>query len=276
MLLALLDNFMWRALLGGLGVAVLAGPMGCFVVWRRMAYFGDALAHGALLGVALGFALEVDLNLSTLLTFLGFTLVLTALQGQSRLATDTLLGILSHSALALGLVALSFMARLRVDLLGFLFGDILAVTRMDLVWIYGGGVLVLTVTTLLWSPLVAITVHEELARAEGVAVWPLRMALMLLIALVMAVAMKLIGVLLITSLLIIPAATARSFARSPEEMAVLATLVGCLAVLLGLGASVAWDTPSGPSVIVAAVVLFVLSLAYADAWRRWAMSRQRA
>jgi zinc transport system permease protein len=263
-----LDNFIWRALLGGLGVAAVAGPLGCFVVWRRMAYFGDALAHGALLGIALAFLLELDLNLVTLLYFAAFSLALAALQAQQRLASDTVLGILSHAALGLGLVVLSFMERLRVDLLGYLFGDILAVSREDLLWIYGGGALVLVVTVTLWTRLVSITVHEELARAEGVAVWPLRLALMLLIALVIVSAMKIIGVLLITSLLIIPAAAARAFARSPEQMALLASALGCIAVLGGLGASLTWDTPSGPSVIVMAAVLFLLSLGAGAVWRR--------
>jgi zinc transport system permease protein len=274
------DEFIWRALLGGIGVALVAGPLGCFVVWRRMAYFGDALAHGALLGVALGFALELNLNLSTLLLFVGFSLALAGLQAQRGLATDTLLGILSHAALALGLVAISFLERLRVDLMGYLFGDILAVSRADLVWIYGGGIVIVAVTVLLWSQLVSITVHEELARAEGLPVGALRLALMLLIALVIVVAMKIIGILLITALLIIPAASARAFARSPEQMAVLASALGSLAVLGGLGASLAWDTPSGPSVVVAAAALFVVTLALEAAWRgarhRYAASRPGA
>jgi zinc transport system permease protein len=274
------DEFIWRALLGGIGVALVAGPLGCFVVWRRMAYFGDALAHGALLGVALGFALELNLNLSTLLLFVGFSLALAGLQAQRGLATDTLLGILSHAALALGLVAISFLERLRVDLMGYLFGDILAVSRADLVWIYGGGIVIVAATVLLWSQLVSITVHEELARAEGLPVGALRLALMLLIALVIVVAMKIIGILLITALLIIPAASARAFARSPEQMAVLASALGSLAVLGGLGASLAWDTPSGPSVVVAAAALFVVTLALEAAWRgarqRYAASRPGA
>jgi zinc transport system permease protein len=210
----------------------------------------------------------------------GFSLALAGLQAQRGLATDTLLGILSHAALALGLVAISFLERLRVDLMGYLFGDILAVSRADLVWIYGGGIVIVAVTVLLWSQLVSITVHEELARAEGLPVGALRLALMLLIALVIVVAMKIIGILLITALLIIPAASARAFARSPEQMAVLASALGSLAVLGGLGASLAWDTPSGPSVVVAAAALFVVTLALEAAWRgarqRYAASRPGA
>lgn len=259
----LFEDFIWRAVIGGVGVAIVAGPLGCFVVWGRMAYFGDSLAHGALLGVALGFALSINLNLSTLLAFCLFAVLLVLLQRQQRLATDTLLGILSHAALSLGLVTLSFMETVRVDLMAYLFGDILSVTREDLIWIYGGGALALGALLVLWSRLLAATVHEELARAEGVPVTALRLALMLMMALVIVIAMKIIGILLITALLIIPPATARYFARTPEQMAVLASAFGSAAVLGGIGASMTWDTPSGPSVVVVATLLFLLGLALA-------------
>lgn len=257
----MIDDFLWRALLGGIGVALVAGPLGSFVVWRRMAYFGDSLAHSALLGVALGFLLGTDLQIGVIATCVALALILVALQQQRRLATDTLLGILSHSALSLGLVAVSFAQTLRIDLMGYLFGDILAVGLTDLAWIYGGGAAALAVLAAIWRPLLALTVHEELARAEGVPVTAIRLVFMLAIAVTIAIAMKIIGVLLITSLLIIPAATARRFARTPEQMAALASLTGCLAVVGGLAASLRFDTPSGPSVVVAAAALFLLSLA---------------
>lgn len=263
----MIDDFLWRALLGGVGVALVAGPLGSFVVWRRMAYFGDSLAHSALLGIALGFLLGIDLQLGVIATCVALALILVTLQQQKRLATDTLLGILSHSALSLGLVAVSFMETVRIDLMGYLFGDILAVGRWDLAWIYGGGAAALAVLAAIWRPLLAMTVHEELARAEGVPVTAIRLVFMLAIAVVIAIAMKIIGILLITSLLIIPAATARRFARTPEQMAVLASVAGCLAVAGGLAASLRFDTPSGPSVVVAAATLFLLSLAAAALWR---------
>ncbi|MFO1424626.1 MAG: zinc ABC transporter permease subunit ZnuB [Candidatus Competibacteraceae bacterium] len=263
-----MDDFLLRALLGGFGVALAAGPLGTFVVWRRMAYFGDALAHSGLLGVLLGAMLRVDPQLGVILTCLLVALALALLQRQRNLATDTLLGILAHTALSLGLVALAFLETVRVDLVGYLFGDILAITPVDLYWIWGGGLLALSALAGLWRPLLALTVHEDLARVEGVAVFPIRLAFMLLIALVIAVAMKVVGILLITSLLIIPAAAARRFARSPEGMAALASLVGGAAVGLGLWASLRWDTPAGPSVVVAATALFALSLATPNRSRR--------
>ncbi len=252
------EDFIWRALIGGAGVAVISGPLGCFIVWRRMAYFGDSVAHSALLGVALGFFFGIDIRLGTLIACVSLALFLALFQGQKRLSSDTILGILAHTALSVGLVTISFMESLRVDLIGYLLGDILSVTISDIAWIYGGGALALVWLGLIWRQLLAVTVHEELARAEGISVWVVRVSFMALIAFVIAIAMKFIGILLITSLLIIPAAAARRFSKTPEQMAALAALFGGLSVLGGIMASLQWDTPSGPSVVVAAAGLFVV------------------
>lgn len=256
-----MPDFLWRALLAGVGVALVAGPLGCFVVWRRMAYFGDSLSHSALLGVALGLLLGVDLTIGVIASCVIVALLLVGLERQRRWPVDTLLVILSHSALSIGLVVIGFAAALRVDLMSYLFGDILAVGRGDLLWIYGGGAAVLATLAAIWRPLLSATVHEELARAEGVAVERMRLLFVLLIALAVALAMKVIGVLLVSALLIIPAATARRFARTPEQMAVAAAALGCIAVALGLGASLRFDTPGGPSIVVAAALLFAIALA---------------
>ncbi|HRF61655.1 MAG: zinc ABC transporter permease subunit ZnuB [Candidatus Competibacter sp.] len=256
-----MDEFLARALVGGCGVALAAGPLGAFIVWRRMAYFGDTLAHSGLLGVVLGAVLGINPEFGVIVTCLAVALVLVLLQRQRRLAADTLLGILAHTTLSLGLVALAFLETVRVDLVSYLFGDILSINATDLGWIWAGNLLALGALTGLWRPLLAATVHEELAQVEGVAVFPVRLAFMLLIAIVIALAMKVVGILLITSLLIIPAAAARRFARSPEGMAALASLFGCAAVGLGLWASTRWDTPAGPSVVVAATTLFLMSFA---------------
>lgn len=262
-----MDDFLVRALAGGFGVAVIAGPLGAFVVWRRMAYFGDTLAHAALLGVALGILLGIDINLGIVAVCAAVAVILVALQRRQPLAGDTLLGILSHGGLALGLIAVAFLEAPRVDLMSYLFGDILAVSAHDIAWVYGGGAVVAAALAFLWRPLLAATVHEELARVEGVPVTAVRLAFMVLLAIVVALAMKVVGVLLVTSLLIIPAAAARRLAASPEQMAALAAVAGCAAVAGGLWGSFTFDTPSGPSIVVAALVLFVVS-ALAPAVRR--------
>ena len=254
-----MDDFLVRALAGGFGVAVIAGPLGAFVVWRRMAYFGDTLAHAALLGVALGILLDIDINLGIVAVCAAVAVILVVLQRRQALAGDTLLGILSHGGLALGLIAVAFLESPRVDLMSYLFGDILAVSARDIAWVYGGGAVVAAALAFLWRPLLAATVHEELARVEGVPVTAVRLAFMVLLAIVVALAMKVVGVLLVTSLLIIPAAAARRLAASPEQMAALAAVAGCAAVAGGLWGSFTFDTPSGPSIVVAALVLFVVS-----------------
>ena len=256
----MMPDFLLYALLSGIGVALVAGPLGSFVVWRRMAYFGDTLAHAALLGAALGVMLQVNPLLAVLASSLVLAAMLTGLQTQKLLGNDTLLGILSHSTLALGLVCANLLAETRIDLWALLFGDLLTTTPGDLWIIYGVAALVLLVLWLFWQPLVFATLDETLARVEGIPTARLRLLLMGLIALVIAIAMKVVGVLLITALMVIPAATSRRFSRSPEAMAVGAALVGILAVAAGLTLSFFIDSPAGPSIVVAASILFATSL----------------
>jgi zinc transport system permease protein len=263
-----MDEFLIRALAAGLGVALAAGPLGVMVVWRRMAYFGDSLAHSGLLGVALGVVLGIAPGIGVVAVCLGAAAALALLQRNRRLATDTILGILAHGTLALGLVILSLDATARVGLMGYLFGDILAVGWTDVAWIYGGGAVALVVLWRLWGGLVSSVVHEELARVEGVRVDAVATAFMLVLALVVALAMKIVGVLLVTALLIMPAATVRPFAGTPEAMAALAAGAGAAAVAGGLWGSVVLDAPSGPMMVVAALVLFLASLAVPSLNRR--------
>jgi zinc transport system permease protein len=255
------ETFFTRALIAGVGVALVAGPLGCFIVWRRLAYFGDTLSHSALLGVALAFLFQINFSLSVFAVCAVVSMALLALRQRSSLSSDALLGLLAHSALALGLVGLAFMTWVRIDLMGFLFGDILAVSWTDIAIIYGGGAAVIAVLAFIWRPLFAATVNRELALAEGGNPARTDVVFMLAMAVVIAIAMKIVGVLLITALLIIPAATARKFSSGPEQMALIAAAVGAVAVVVGLFGSLQWDTPSGPSIVVAALVLFVVSLA---------------
>jgi zinc transport system permease protein len=257
----MLPEFLLRGWLAGLAVAAVAGPLGCFVVWRRMAYFGDTLAHSALLGVTLGILLEIDLILAVAVTSIVIALLVVLMQQQQKLASDTLLGILAHSGIAIGLVLLGLLGSIRVDLLGYLFGDILAVRWQDVIMTVVGGIVVLAVLWHHWSMLIFATLHEEMARAEGAPVMRLKVVLMLMIALVIAAAMNLVGILLITSMLIIPPAAARQLTTTPETMAAVAALIGGLAVTIGLGFSWHVDTPAGASIVVTALALFLASQA---------------
>ncbi|MEM9029655.1 MAG: metal ABC transporter permease [Pseudomonadota bacterium] len=256
----MLDDFFTRAVIAGIGVALVAGPLGCFIVWRRLAYFGDTLSHAALLGVALAFLLEVNITLAVFVVSIAVSAALLMLRRRAALSSDALLGLLAHATLALGLVVLSFMTWIRIDLMGFLFGDILAVSKLDIALIWIGGAASLGLLAMIWRPMFAATVSWELAEAEGMKPERANIVFLLLMAAVIAVSMKIVGVLLITAMLIIPAATARRFASGPEQMAVLAAVIGVAAVLGGLFGSLEWDTPTGPSIVVAALLLFLLSL----------------
>ncbi|MEC8725666.1 MAG: zinc ABC transporter permease subunit ZnuB [Pseudomonadota bacterium] len=257
-----MPEFIIYALVAGIGLATVMGAIGVFVVWRRMAYFGDTLAHSALLGVAVGFIIGININVGIIAVCLIIAIGMVYLRSQRHLAEDTLLGILAHSSLALGLAAISLFSALRVDLMSYLFGDILAVTPEDIAWVYGGGIITLGVLAWLWKDLISITVHEDLARTDGVNIFRTQLVFMTLFALVIAMAMKIIGILLVTALLIIPAAAARRFARTPEQMAVFAAIAGSIAVAIGLQGSLLWDLPTGPAIVIAAALLYAASLAF--------------
>ena len=251
----MLDDFMTRATLAGVGVAFAAAPLGCFVVWRRMAYFGDATAHAAILGVALSLALQMSIFLGAVVVALIMALTVTLLAGRGY-AMDTLLGVLAHSALAFGLVAVSFLSGIRIDLMAYLFGDILAVSRSDLLVIWGGAALVVALIAWRWSPLLTSTLNAELAYASGIDPKREQLILTLALAITVAVAIKVVGVLLIAAMLIIPAAAARSLARTPEAMAMIAAAIGGISAVAGLRAAYLFDTPAGPSIVCVAAVLF--------------------
>ena len=254
-----MDELIIRALLAGSLIALFSGPMGCFVVWRQLAYFGDALAHSALLGVALSLATRLPAGIAVALTAAALALMMLRLRRSSRLADDTLLGILSHGALALGLVTLALFEPASMNWMGYLFGDILAVGWVD---ISTAAILALISLGLLawnWQPLVLIAIDQDLAQVDGIAVGRMELLFMLLLALVIALAIKIVGVLLITAMLIIPAATARHFAKSPGQMAILAAGLGILSVWGGIGGAFQWDLPTGPTIVVTALLLFLIA-----------------
>ena len=256
----MLDDFLVRAALAGLGVAIAAAPLGCFVVWRRMAYFGEATAHAAILGVALALAFSLPILPSVLVAALVMASAVSALTGRGY-AMDTVLGVLAHSALAAGLVAVALLGNVRLDLMAFLFGDILAVNTTDLIVIWTGAASVLALMLWRWSTLLMATLSPDLARASGINPRREELVLTLALAVVVAVAIKVVGVLLIAALLVIPAAAARPLARTPEAMAIGAALIGAASALGGLWGALVLDTPTGPTIVCTAALIFLASTA---------------
>jgi len=261
-----LDDFLTRACLAGFGVALAAGPLGCFVVWRRIAYFGDATAHAAILGVAISLAFSISTVIGVLAAAVAMALAVSALAGRV-LAMDTLLGVASHASLAAGLVAVSLVSPRAVDMDAYLFGEILAVTRTDLAIVWGGAVIVLGLVVWRWPALLTATLSPELARGAGIDPDREQRVLTVALAVLVAVSIKVVGALLITAMLIIPAAAARPLSRTPERMAAGAALIGMASVAAGLAGSWRWDTPTGPTVVTVAALVFAASYAL-DALRR--------
>lgn len=261
------DQFIINALIAGIGVAIVASILGCFVVWRRMAYFGDSLAHSSLLGIALGLLTGINVSLSTILVCSFFAAMLVWLQHKKVLATDTLLGILAHGALSIGMVTISLLGQ-RVDLHAYLFGDILTVGKNEIYLIYGLGILVCLILWRSWSSLVLMTINEDIAKADGVKTFVLQLLFMFLMTVVVAISIRVVGILLITSMLIIPAATARQIARSPHEMALFAALIGIASVLVGLFGSINFDSPTGPTIVTASALMFAIIFPVALARKR--------
>ena len=256
----MLDDFFIRALFAGIGVALVTGPLGCFVVWRRLSYFGDTLAHSALLGVTLAYSLEFNIALSVFIISALIALILINLQKRTNLPGDALLGLLAHSSLAVGLVVIGFLTSIRFDVMGLLFGDILAVNQNDLLLIWIGGAFILLILKFIWKPLFASTVNHELAEAEGMEPNKFNAIFTVLMAAVIAISIKIVGLLLITGMLIMPAAMGRNLSNNPQQMVKLSVIGGLLSVIIGLFSSLELNTPSGPSIITAALILFCFSL----------------
>ena len=254
------DDFFTRALIAGVGIAIIAGPLGCLVIWRRLSYFGDTLSHSALLGVTLAYAFSINITLSVFIISSVVAILLINLQKRTKLAGDSLLGLLAHSTLAIGLVLIGFLSSIRFDLMGLLFGDILAVTIEDIALVWIGGIIILGILYFIWKSLFSATVNYDLAAAEGMRPEISNLIFTLLLAGVIALSIKMIGALLITGLLLIPAAIARNLSNSPKQMIIIAILAGIASVVLGLFTSLELNTSSGPSIVVVSLALFILSL----------------
>jgi zinc transport system permease protein len=262
-----LEPFLVRAIVAGLALAIVAAPLGCFVIWQRMAYFGETVAQASLIGVALSLAFRLDITLGVVVIAVIVAFLLLWFGRQQVVALDSILGLLHHAALATGVIAMSLLKGPPVDLLGFLFGDVFAVTRADIAWIAGGGAAVLAIVAWLWQPLLRLALHEDLAAAEGIDRRQVRAIFTILLAVTIAVAMKIVGVLLVMAFLVVPAVAARPLSGTPERMVLLTALVAAASVVAGLGLSATFDTPGGPSIVIVMSIAAAASLTAAGVMR---------
>ncbi|NRA41942.1 MAG: metal ABC transporter permease [Pseudomonadales bacterium] len=241
-------------------IALSAGLLSCFVVWRRMAFYADALSHSAILGTSVALLVAVHPLYGLMLYGLIVALALSHFSQKLQLSSDTFLAIISQTSLALGLLALSALPQ-QYSIEALLFGDILAASKAD---IWPAAVLslaILAITIYHRQALVRLCLDEELAKTEGVNTQVMNALLMLMLVALIALAIQLLGVLLVSTLLLMPAATARSFARSPGMMLALSPIIAILACALGLSISIYFDKlMTGPTIVVVAACLWLLSL----------------
>lgn len=263
-----LEPFLLRALAAALALAVVAAPLGSLVIWNRMAYFGETVSQASLIGIALGLFLGIDITAPVIFVTLVVAGILILLSRQKIVPLDAILGLMHHGALALGVILTLSLRGPAVDLMGYLFGDIFAVTATDLYWVYGGGVLVLAVLVWLWQPMLRLAVHEELASAEGVDRNVVKAIFIVLLSLTIAIAIKIVGALLVIAFLIVPAVAARPFSATPERMAALAAAIAATSAVLGIALSLNFDVPGGPSIVLFMAVIAGISVASAALGRR--------
>ena len=259
-LLANPPTFLILALIGGLVVAVISAPLGVFMVWQRQSYFGATLAHSALLGVGLGLLFNTNPTYAVIFISISIGVFLFILEQKSLLSSDTLLGILAHSSLAFGLIILSLQPDVQVDLMSYLFGDILSVNQLDILMLTALMTLVALFFAIYWNQLLNLTLNKELAETDGINTKKVQLGYILLLSLLISLAIKIVGILLITSLLIIPAAAAHRLSKTPEQMLVAALIIGIVSVTGGLIMSIILDTPTGPSIVICATVIFLTTL----------------
>ena len=251
-------ELLWPAWLAGCLIALAAAPLGSLLVWRKLAYFGDSLSHATLLGVALSLWLHVPVWGGLVAVCVMLALVLASLLGKQQLPSDALLMAVSTTTLSAGLVVIGGMDGVRVDLLSYLFGDLLSIGATDLPVLAGGLMAVLAIVIYFWRDLLLAAIDEDLAAVEGLPVVKLRMLLLVLLALVVTVAMKAVGSLLITALLVMPTLVARPLVNTPTQMVLLAGLASMIAITMGLLSSFYWDTAVGASIILSIALLFIV------------------
>lgn len=251
-------EFLLYPAIAGITIALLAGPLGVFMIWRRIAFVGDTIAHSSLLGVSL--ALWWNWNPFAGVFLVAILIALLASQDDQGkvLGSDTILGLISHATLAGGIIVSTSLVPFRVDLLGYLYGDILSISPNELTLMVVVGVLLLSLLIYLWRQFLAVSLHRQLAAVAGINVKVINIMYLLSVAVAIGIGMRLVGILLITALLIVPAASGRFFSYSPEDMAIRASILGVVAVVAGLIASLLLDWPSGPTIVFVSILIWFI------------------
>ncbi len=253
----MLDKFLIYSIFTGIAIAASLCPLGCVVLWRRMPYFGDAISHSAVLGIVLGLMLNIDTTIGIMFVSILFSFLLISMKD---LVSNVMVVIISYSFLALGLFLLPFLVEnTQVDIFSYLFGDILLVGMHEIVVILISSILVLCWLYFRWQKLLILAINKEMAYVDGINTRKIDLEFFLVTAFMIAISIKIVGVMLIAAMLVVPAAAARNISRSPSGMLLKSIMFGGVSVSLGIYASYIMDSPSGPSIVLASVVLFGFS-----------------
>jgi len=255
-----LDDYLWRSIAAGLIMVSIAAPMGCLMVWQRLAFLSDTLGHAAVLGVGLGLMLQLLPIVGVLAVALVIVFSLSRVSNFNTALSETTLAIISHTGLAGGIILLGVLPAQTANLEGILFGDLLATSRADLLGLLATTLVLMALLLRNWRAFVAVSVSREIAQAEGVPVRKMQALMYTMIALLVAVMMKVMGVLLIAAMLVIPTTSARLFSRSPEQMVGVSALYGLGALAGGIASSYHFDWQTGPAIVVSATALLLLTL----------------
>ncbi len=258
----LLDDFLLRSIIAGLMMVSIAAPIGCLMVWQRLAFLSDTLGHAAVLGVGLGLLLQLPPMVGVLGVVLLIVISLSQVVNFNNALSETTLAIISNTGLAAGLIIIGLLPENTVSVEAILFGDLLSVTLTDL-----GMILVTTLVLVFllkqhWRSFVAVSVSREIAQAEGIQVRKVQLLMYLMIALLVAVMMKVMGVLLIAAMLVIPTSAARMLSNSPERMVIFSAFYGIAALTGGLFSSFQFDWQTGPSIVLSATSLLLVTLLF--------------
>ncbi|KDB19613.1 metal ABC transporter permease [Wolbachia endosymbiont of Glossina morsitans morsitans] len=254
----LTQDFFINSLVAVVVISLVTGALGSFMIWQRLSYLGDSLSHSSLLGVALALIFEISPSLSIMLIAITFAILL-SLNFNRLYSADTILNIVTNVVLSSSLILMSFLPSGNNSIISSLFGDILTLDQSDIVLIFLTSAVVTLILIFRWRYWLMISINQDLAVVEKINVNFVRLEFLITLAIFIAIAAKLIGILLVAAFLLIPAASARLISKTPMEMIIVATVFSVISGISGLMLSASFDLLTGPAIILVAAVYLIIA-----------------
>ncbi|MFT7086926.1 MAG: zinc transport system permease protein [Rickettsiales bacterium] len=248
-----------KALIAGIGVAIALAPIGVFVLWKKMAYFSDAISHSAIFGLAIATIIAVSPMYGIVLCAVIFCFLMFIIGKQNLYSIDSIIGITSATLLSIGMILLAFFPS-EIELEEYLFGDLLNLENYQITIIYAAAALVVLAISLWFKKLLLSTINPDLAKISGIKTENLELKFLLLTAIIVACLVKIVGIFLITSMMILPAAIGRNFSKTPTHMIFLSLAFAIFSIVGGLFFAVFFNLPSSPAIIGFSALILILSI----------------